>query len=369
MALPIVPDGEIEAGDAVAAAGVAGGVLSREVGKDIVWVEHRELERGVGEGVRERVLDDGVVDEGERGRDDGKGEGMPTESVEVVVEAWRDECFVVEKQCVALANGIVDGVVDRANRLDVDGERESVGAGAVVHIRDERYGVLSVGEIEVGVLLSGRDGVVEKPEDVGDVLVEGLLPVDVEGDGAEVREMDALSAKDGVGEREGEEAVREAVGGAALHLEGAEGAAVGERREGAAIVAGGVDAERVGGGESEKGVRSLVPSVGEPFGDAKNVVLRGATEVGGDLLAGAGEGEIGVAEMRALIAVARDELHFDGLSVERREVDADGGPVLPEDVAVGVPTQERIGDEIEVEGFYLLRKKCEKTKKREKCLF
>ena len=59
------------------------------------------------------------------------------------------------------------------------------------------------------------------------------------------------------------------------------------------------------------------------------------------------EGEVGIAVVRPFVAVARSQADVDGLTRVGGEVDADGGPVFPEHIIVGlVPPHVVVGDEV-----------------------
>ena len=91
--------------------------------------------------------------------------------------------------------------------------------------------------------------------------------------------------------------------------------------------------ECVGGGEGDGSVGSVVPAIGEALRSAERVFVHLAARGGTEMLVCALEGEIAVAEMSLLGAVAVGEGDADGLSVHRSEIDTHRVPVTPEYIA------------------------------------
>ena len=90
--------------------------------------------------------------------------------------------------------------------------------------------------------------------------------------------------------------------------------------------------------------------VAEAFGGGEVVGVDMSAEAGGDVFLVAGECEVGIAEVSGLGAVVGGEFYEDAATLEGFEVDADSGPVFPEDgvgvVLIGVPVELVGGDEI-----------------------
>ena len=99
--------------------------------------------------------------------------------------------------------------------------------------------------------------------------------------------------------------------------------------------------------QSLRGVVGGVPPVVESRGHGEVVFLDDAAAGRHHAFVSAFQGEVGIAVVRTFVAVARCQADVDGLTRVGSEVDADGGPVFPEHIVVGlVPPHVVVGDEV-----------------------
>ena len=99
--------------------------------------------------------------------------------------------------------------------------------------------------------------------------------------------------------------------------------------------------------QSLRGVVGGVPPVVESRGHGEVVFLDDAAAGRHHTFVSAFEGEVGIAVVGTFVAVARCQADVDGLTRVGSQVDADGGPVFPEHIIVGlVPPHVVVGDEV-----------------------
>ena len=101
----------------------------------------------------------------------------------------------------------------------------------------------------------------------------------------------------------------------------------------AGIVAWSVEGDGVGGAERGLWRVDVVPAVAESLGGIESVDCGVAALGGAETFAGAFEGEIAETEMGTRDAVVVGDDHFDLLPLEGGDVDAEGSPVGPDNIA------------------------------------